>query len=192
MLGRAEKGLAQLKNAWYGRKNTRHRQETLGTAEKCSEEKKRSSADQQCAYKRSIVFVGHSKYLLNSCHPAVKPGRDSLHEEHGCQAGQIHFRSATAQQNFCYGTRVRHPSSIRPSVKPIFSEIVKQINAEFGGKALVYNISRPFFKIYIFIRQIHNLNSCILLGRFSTKVVQRIMKFQILAFCRPFLFFSFY
>ncbi len=36
----------------------------LGRAEKCSAEKKNSSAEQQCAYKRSycIVLVGHSKF----------------------------------------------------------------------------------------------------------------------------------
>ncbi len=39
------------------------------------------------------------------------------------------------------------PSSVRrlSSVKPIFPEPVKQINAKFGGKVTLHHISRPFF-----------------------------------------------
>ncbi len=61
MLGRVEKGSAELKNAWHSKKNTRHSREMLVRTRKCPAEKKRSSAEQQCAYKRSIVLVGHSK-----------------------------------------------------------------------------------------------------------------------------------
>ena len=40
----------------------------LGRAKTCSAEKKRSSAEQQCAYKRSIVLLGHSTlgHILDS------------------------------------------------------------------------------------------------------------------------------
>ncbi len=37
------------------------------------------------------------------------------------------------------------PSVRRPSVKPVFSETVKQINAKFCGKVAIHHISRPFF-----------------------------------------------
>ncbi len=103
---------------------------------------------------------------------------------------------ATAQQSYC-----RHAGVRRPSVKPVFSEPVKHINAKFGGKVPFDHISRPFFfqnfAFCIFLRfffsfsltwdhmvektsndifsesahQICSTNSCILLGRVSTKVV---------------------
>ncbi len=58
---------------------------------------------------------------------------------------------ATAQQSYCRHAGVRRPSvrpsSIvrRPSVKLMFSEPIKQINAKFGGKVPFHHISRPFF-----------------------------------------------
>ncbi len=39
---------------------------------------------------------------------------------------------------------VVHPSVRRPSVKRVFSETVKQINAKFCGKVAIHHISRPF------------------------------------------------
>ncbi len=84
MLRVAEKCLEELrstqhriKNAWQRKKvismeekcladqkkKTRHSREMLGRAKKCSAQKKRSSAEQQYAYKRSIVLVGHSNVL---------------------------------------------------------------------------------------------------------------------------------
>ncbi len=37
----------------------------------------------------------------------------------------------------------------RPSVKPVFSEPVRQINATFGGKLPFYHIFRPVF-LFVF------------------------------------------
>ncbi len=60
----------------------------------------------------------------------------------------------------CYCTaellssRGRPSSAVRPSVKTVFSEPVKHINAKFGGKVPFHHISRPcfclFFKILHF------------------------------------------
>ncbi len=74
MLGRAEKNaqhswkmlgragtLLSIEEKWLAeQKNTRYSREMLGRAEQCSAEKKCSSAEQQCAYWRSFVLVGHS------------------------------------------------------------------------------------------------------------------------------------
>ncbi len=44
---------------------------------------------------------------------------------------------------------VVRPSVVcRPSVKLIFSEPVKQINAKFSGKVPFHHISRPFFFLF--------------------------------------------
>ncbi len=51
---------------------------------------------------------------------------------------------ATAQQSYC-----RHAGVRRPSVKPVFSELVMQINAKFGGKVPFHHISRSFF-LFVF------------------------------------------
>ena len=40
---------------------------------------------------------------------------------------------------------VVRPPVVRPSIKPVFSEPVKHINANFGGKVPFHHISRPFF-----------------------------------------------
>ncbi len=41
------------------------------------------------------------------------------------------------------------PSVVRPSsVKPVFSELVMQINAIFGRKVPFHHISRPFFLFF--------------------------------------------
>ncbi len=40
---------------------------------------------------------------------------------------------------------VRPSSVVRPSVKRVVSETVKQINAKFCGKVSIHHISRPFF-----------------------------------------------
>ena len=106
---------------------------------------------------------------------------------------------ATAQQSYCRHVGVCrlsvHPSVRRPPVKLIFSEPVKQINAKFGGRVhftispdfllLFFKISHFLFFYYFFIWEkklqttsplkVHDRfapkNSCILLGRVSTKVV---------------------
>ena len=97
------------------------------------------------------------------------------------------------------------PSSVLPSVKPVFSQTVKPINATFLGKLPVYRISKHFFVFqnflffyffftisFVFFNMgpygrtkitrhllwkctefFHSQKSCILLGRVSTTVVQR-------------------
>ncbi len=52
---------------------------------------------------------------------------------------------ATAQQSYC-----RHAGVRRPSVKPVFSEPVRYINAKFVGKVPFHHISRPFFFLFCF------------------------------------------
>ncbi len=56
---------------------------------------------------------------------------------------------ATTQQSYCSQAGVRRRSSVRrPSVKPVFSEPVKHIDAKFGGKVPFDHISRPFFFVF--------------------------------------------
>ncbi len=60
---------------------TLHSQEMLGRAKTCSAEKKHSSAEQQFAYKRSILFLGHSTlgHILDSSEgPEVLSDADVL------------------------------------------------------------------------------------------------------------------
>ncbi len=114
---------------------------------------------------------------------------------------------ATAQQGYCRHAGVCGPSSVRLSVvrslsvKPVFSELIKQINATFGGSVPFHHISMPFFfQNFAFLifydffsfsltwdhmgekklpttsplklhKRFTPKNSCILLGRVSTKVV---------------------
>ncbi len=60
--------------------------------------------------------------------------------------------SATAQQSYC-----RHVG-VRPSVKPVFSETIKRINAKFWDKLPVHHIAKLFFfcfqnfKLWSFLR----------------------------------------
>ena len=49
------------------------------------------------------------------------------------------------EQSHCHSAGVRRPSpGVRPSVNPVLSETVMQINAKFGGKLPIQHISRPF------------------------------------------------
>ena len=89
------------------------------------------------------------------------------------------------------------------SVDIVFSDTTEWFNAKFWGQVPIHHISRPFFfqnfKFLIFYdhissestNHIHSQKSCILLARVSTKVAQRILKFQSLYFCHFFFFFFF-
>ncbi len=97
----------------------------------------------------SIVLVCSSDLL-------IQVGRNLPMSYHSCscQAGRqgpwtsglpfLALLCATAQQSYCRHAGVR-PSVRRPSVKPVFSEPVMQINAIFGGKVPFLHISRTFF-----------------------------------------------
>ena len=61
MLGRAEKGLAQLKNAWYGRK-------TLGIAEKCLEKPKNAQKRRNAARQSRNVHISEVLSLWGTVH----------------------------------------------------------------------------------------------------------------------------
>ncbi len=39
-------------------------------------------------------------------------------------------------------------ASVRPFIKNVFSELIKQINAKFGGKVPFHHISRPFLCLF--------------------------------------------
>ena len=57
---RAEKPLSIDEKCLEEPKSAHHNRKMLGRAGKCSAEKKGSSTEQQCAYKRRIVLVGHN------------------------------------------------------------------------------------------------------------------------------------
>ncbi len=64
---------------------------------------------------------------------------------------------ATAQQSYCRHVGVRRPSVCRPSVKPVFSEPVRHINAKFGGKVPFHHISRPFLDLLDSVSRSHEI-----------------------------------
>ncbi len=70
---------------------------------------------------------------------------------------------ATAEQSYCRHAGVRHPSSVvrRPSVKPVFSEPFKQINAKFGEKMPIHHISRPFLALLDYVSRAHEIAICL-------------------------------
>ena len=119
---------------------------------------------------------------------------------------------ATAQQSYCRHAGVRRPLPVRSSVKHIFSETGMWINTKFCGIVHVHHISRLLvskFKSFEFDNflllfsltwermggicfkrtpplkvqtRFTPKNSSILLDKVSTKVVTRIVNFQILDF----------
>ena len=103
----------------------------------------------------------HNRFLKNHV-GAYTPGRVL---DHSCsrivKIQMLDFSKFTFafSSALCYCTAEllssrRPPSSVRrPSVKPVFSEPVKHINAKFGGKVPFHHISRP----YMCILDIQNL-----------------------------------
>ncbi len=94
------------------------------------------------------TFPPRGKLVTRTCPARLL--RVQWRVEEGIKASSFVFLAllcATAQQSYCRHAGVRRPSSVvRPSsVKPVFSEPVKQINAKFGGKVPFHHISRPLF-----------------------------------------------
>ncbi len=100
------------------------------------------------------------------------PARSNSHDIVDVSKSQRSFLAllcATAQQSYCRHAGVRRPSSVRhpsvlPSVKPVFSETDKQINAKFG-RNVSFTISPDhfFFQNFAFLA----IFVCSFLGRLT-------------------------